>query len=530
MDSGLGDKMAKVSIIIPIYNVEPFLNKCLQSVANQTYGDFEAILVDDGSTDGCQEICNEWCERDHRFIYYYKENGGLGSARNYGIKKADGEWITFLDSDDWLESVYLEKMTSKIADDVDVVYCDAVIRMEKDVSKIANIRSIFNFINAGIEDRIALGINASVWAAMYKRSLWEKIGIDFPHIIYEDTAVYGVLVYYFCSYAVVEMPLYNYRKRVGSIMDLHKFKYYEMIVALQYLLRLAKDRNIFEKYKREYLELCRSQLTPRWRMARESDAGNIQREIIEFYRENFSIDDTSKKIASIGSHIAAKVYDGLVLFPDYQNDVYSFTSIISIMSKPIKNNLLLDYVGNNTYRIEMIKKDLGKLWKCNTQKYDYIIVDLLDERNDIITYKDSMLLYSEAIETQCKIKDNVEILDRYSNEGDAVWEESVDAFYSNIKKSDTKIILIELYLVEQYGSFKNRKSYNNLNEIRRINHRLASYYNYIKNKYNVISVKIDPQYCYTDETYKFGCFPWYYNDVAIYILRKKIREIVWSKM
>ena len=93
----------KVSVIVPVYNVSRFLPECIESVINQTYGDFELILVDDGSTDGSGIICDNYASKDNRIIVLHKTNGGLTSARNAGLSTASGEWIMHLDGDDWIE-------------------------------------------------------------------------------------------------------------------------------------------------------------------------------------------------------------------------------------------------------------------------------------------------------------------------------------------------------------------------------------------------------------------------------------------
>ena len=90
----------KVSIIVPVYNVEKYLDKCIESIVNQTYRNIEIILVDDGSPDKCPEICNEWAKKDDRIKVIHKENGGLSSARNAALEIAQGDYITFVDSDD----------------------------------------------------------------------------------------------------------------------------------------------------------------------------------------------------------------------------------------------------------------------------------------------------------------------------------------------------------------------------------------------------------------------------------------------
>ena len=98
-----------VSIVLPIYNVEKYLNRCLESVVNQTYKNLEIILVDDGSTDGCTAICDDWAKRDERIMVIHKQNAGLGMARNTGIENATGDFICFYDSDDYIEIETIQK-------------------------------------------------------------------------------------------------------------------------------------------------------------------------------------------------------------------------------------------------------------------------------------------------------------------------------------------------------------------------------------------------------------------------------------
>lgn len=93
----------KVSIVLPIYNVEKYLNRCIKSILNQTYSDLEVILVDDGSPDGCPRLCDEWSKKDKRIKVVHKKNAGLGMARNTGIDMATGDFICFFDSDDFID-------------------------------------------------------------------------------------------------------------------------------------------------------------------------------------------------------------------------------------------------------------------------------------------------------------------------------------------------------------------------------------------------------------------------------------------
>ncbi len=103
-----------ISVIIPVYNVKPYLDDCIQSVIRQDYTDFECILVDDGSTDGSSEICDQWAEKDNRIRVIHQFNGGVSSARNKGLEQAKGEYISFIDSDDWVDADYLSAMADRV--------------------------------------------------------------------------------------------------------------------------------------------------------------------------------------------------------------------------------------------------------------------------------------------------------------------------------------------------------------------------------------------------------------------------------
>ena len=123
MEKKIGEK--KVSIIVPVYNVRDQLERCLDSIHNQTYTNFECILVDDGSTDGSAEICDIYDQNDDRFIVIHQKNAGLSTARNNAMNVASGEYISFIDSDDYVLPSYLENMIDVLEKNFcDIVKCD----------------------------------------------------------------------------------------------------------------------------------------------------------------------------------------------------------------------------------------------------------------------------------------------------------------------------------------------------------------------------------------------------------------------
>lgn len=116
-----------VSVIIPVYKTEQYLDRCIESVVNQTYKNLEIILVDDGSPDNCPKMCDEWAKKDSRIKVIHKKNGGVSSARNEALKFANGEFVQFVDSDDYIEKDYTEKLISEYSDDVDLAICGFTI-------------------------------------------------------------------------------------------------------------------------------------------------------------------------------------------------------------------------------------------------------------------------------------------------------------------------------------------------------------------------------------------------------------------
>ena len=163
-----------VSCIIPVYNTEKYLHRCIESVLAQTYKDFELLLIDDGSTDSSGTICDEYAAKDARVRVFHKENGGVSSARNLGLDNAQGEWITFVDSDDWISKDYLEEMVTH--SDSDLVIADFAVEEEKQWNEDLPIgKWQGNDLNKIIENRINIARITAPWCKLLKKSLIGQI-------------------------------------------------------------------------------------------------------------------------------------------------------------------------------------------------------------------------------------------------------------------------------------------------------------------------------------------------------------------
>lgn len=164
----------KVSIIVPVYNVKDQVERCLESILNQTYINFECILVDDGSTDGSGAICDLYAQKDKRFIVIHQKNAGLSVARNNAMKVVTGEYISFVDSDDYILPLYLEKMIDVMeTNECDIVKCDYFkgIYEEENEKPAVNIFSGKEFTENLLTDRIG----SQLWQYLYKRELWQGV-------------------------------------------------------------------------------------------------------------------------------------------------------------------------------------------------------------------------------------------------------------------------------------------------------------------------------------------------------------------
>lgn len=207
-----------VSVIVPIYKVEQYLPQCIDSIIGQTYKDLEIILVDDGSPDACGRICDKYARKDKRIKVYHKENGGLSDARNYGIRMATGEYLGFVDSDDWVEPEMFESLV-RTADEnhADIVSCGF---FREDLTRTIVCAGIDMKFTCSVDLVKALlrdDIRVFVWNKLYRKSCLPLSVFSKGHV-YEDIAImHKILLMAACGESI-STPLYHYRSnRLGSI-------------------------------------------------------------------------------------------------------------------------------------------------------------------------------------------------------------------------------------------------------------------------------------------------------------------------
>lgn len=230
-----------VSVIVPVYKVEAYLDRCLKSIVRQTFKNLQIILVDDGSPDTCPQKCDKWAKIDSRVTVLHKKNEGSSSARNYGLRAAKGEYICFVDSDDWVAENYVEKLWFNLRHyEADVAYCDFLfvskpVSISQPPEKIAvcgeeQLMRLFFRVDDGSS-------SYAVWRALYRRELLD--GVRFIEGIITEDVPFTYEIYRKCNKAVfTNQKLYFYFQNHSGITysplrkkDLILFEIWDNIVA-----------------------------------------------------------------------------------------------------------------------------------------------------------------------------------------------------------------------------------------------------------------------------------------------------------
>lgn len=217
-----------ISVIVPVYKVEPYLNQCVESILCQTYSDLEILLIDDGSPDRCGQICDDYEKQDSRVKVFHTENHGLSAARNFGLQYATGEYIGFIDSDDWIKPEMYEVLFRRLHEaEYDIIVCGYDTISDKKSSEWKPMEMAYDHDEA-LTSLIDEKINNAVWNKLYSKELLQRSivhGVLFPEgKNYEDVAAMYRIVDNAKSVAMISEVLYHYRIRSGSITKTYTAK------------------------------------------------------------------------------------------------------------------------------------------------------------------------------------------------------------------------------------------------------------------------------------------------------------------
>lgn len=250
------NSMCKVSVIVPVYNVCDYLNKCLDSLVNQTLEDIEIIVVNDGSLDNSQVIIDKYKEKyPNKINSFIKENGGLSDARNFGISKANGEYIGFVDGDDFVEFNMFEKMYNKAKEkDFDLVVCD-INYIYSNKNKVVSSCLSCDINDASSVRESMIDIYPAAWNKIYKKNLISGNLKFKKNIWYEDVEFLYRLLPHVKSIGVLNKAFINYVQRDGAITKTFDKRLYHYIDNWNGIVEYYKQNNFYDDFHSQ-LEYC----------------------------------------------------------------------------------------------------------------------------------------------------------------------------------------------------------------------------------------------------------------------------------
>lgn len=255
------DKKPKISIIVPMYKVEDYVGKCLKSLLYQEFKDFEVLMINDGSPDKSVDIAREFARKDKRFRLIHRKNGGLSAARNTGIKFSRGEYLSFVDGDDFVSPTYLLTMYNAIVKTgADMAYCRYKFHFPKSNTNVApplkllkQVMPIEKAMKCLISD---FAMHHYAWNKLYKKSLFIDNNIRYLDMYFEDISTTPRLLYYANKIVITDDYSYYYVKRPGSIMaTMNAQKINDYVGAYGIMRNFYEQKNCYNKYRVRMREL-----------------------------------------------------------------------------------------------------------------------------------------------------------------------------------------------------------------------------------------------------------------------------------
>lgn len=525
-----------VSVIIPVYNVYEWIDQCMESVVNQTFTHFEVILINDGSTDGSDIKCQKWAERDSRIKYISKENEGLSPTRNLGIQEAKGEYLTFIDSDDWIDVSYLEKLYHAILENrVAMSECD-IYRFNNDTGELTyRVCSGSIGIQYSMEEHMKYG-NTAIWKCMIKKSLFEDYGIIFPNCHSPARAIYALLLALCGKIANVQEGLYYYRRfRSGSLSEKPRVNNGdETAVGLQAfdnLIEGFRACELYDKYEKLLQKMVKNKISDLlaglfYRRKTEEFLQLVEK-YYSYIEKKFPGTANFRYITLGGYNLNRILWYMNVLHNPYTR--FNFSSTVSLMY-PVINPPQCTH--QNKYREIMVHRDMNSsFWHIvNDIKPKYIFLDFIEERFDLLEYMGGYITKSDAMEgAGLELKD-YRVIERNSEECMELWQDSIRRFVEAIENRmpECKIVVVENYLSEEVGDINEKIYFENVDEIRNMNHVLKQYYNFVAEHYEqILFVKASEcDYYFTDKQYEYGAIPSHLNEVVNLEIAKKIERVI----
>lgn len=537
-----------ITVIVPVYNVADYIDQCMETVTGQTLHNIEILLIDDGSADHSLDKCWKWAEKDPRITVFHRENDGVASARNFGVQMARGEYIAFVDPDDWLDPEYLEKLWDAAKEaNADFAECDLWRYDNRSGKQIY--RSCYGRMGKEytLPEHMKYGPTAT-YKAISRKSLWEKYKLSMPKCSFESPAVYSLILALSNRVVNVREALYYYRRfRENSLIEIGyagkdgKANNRLAIEAMQFLTDEFRRTGLYEKYADILEGVIKYRLNDILAMQFHRKSPGDFRELVQNYRrflsERFPEGRNEPYITWGGYNL-----NRILTHMNWLHDPYArfnFSSLVSLLNQ---NSPDYGQTHKNRYRQMMLEREwLHSYWKILRElKPKYIFIDLIEERFEILQLGGSFVTMSDAFAgatfsfadkeglTAEDLAKFGQVISRESVRCTELWQQGCRNMVAETRRicPDVRFVIIENYLCESVGNLQGRKPFDNLESIRRMNAILGQYYRYMKQllpEAPVISPAKDELY-FTDEKYEYGAIPSHLNEIENQRIAEKIEE------
>lgn len=530
-----------VSIVVPIYNTEKYLRKCIDSLVHQSYENIEVVLVDDGSTDSSLSISMEYRNMDDRVKVFSKQNGGQGTARNLGIEKALGDYIMFVDADDWVDSDIVEVLVNEInTRGSDIAICN--IKKTKFNSEEIGVyfdEKLKTDVVEGEYKKQLFDISTYPVARLINKKLFAEHSLFFPTHFYEDVALLPLIYAHAERISFVDKHLYTYRDQGNSTVN-NLNHIYDRVECLETLVDRFKQYGKFALYESDIIAFLNQRCQVNLRMVKTlldrklKDFEEVQNNVM---KKLGSCGVKIPRVAVFGSYSLMLIGKKVMALEDAATvgNYYGGESIISVMDEKNDNINSLRIVHKNPYRYRCLVNDFGRKFSgLNPGEFvdiDYILVDFLEERYSIGVYKEEKFTLSEAFGDISSLLDiEYRVMEIGKDEWKKCWSEACDKFIELLDRyvGNKKVILVKMMLAEKCNNDKEKVYYKDIAKIKEINNCLQWCYDYFQRKCpeaSIIDVN-DMESYYTDINYRHGCYPWHLNEKAYGDIKEKVVNII----
>lgn len=531
-------KGTPISVIIPVYNVCQWLDECMESILNQTFSDFEVILVNDGSTDGSDIKCEKWGRLDGRIRLISKKNEGPSIARNCGIENSKGDYLVFVDADDWVAPTYLEKLYNTVVEkNASFAECD-IYKFNNDTNeKTYHICSGDMGRPYTLEEHIIYG-NPAIWKCIIKKTLFTKNDIRFPNCHGEAKPVYTLLLALNGGIENVHEGLYYYRRfRPGSLTAIPRINNGDEdaigVKSADSLIREFKRTGLYDKYEEVLQKTIRLGFSDRlaglfYRRSKDEFI-QLARKYYEYMEQQFSKMRNFPYISFGGYNLNRILRHMNVLHNPYCR--FNFSSIISLVY-PVKEKP--NCACKNKYRTLMVNRELySSFWNViEEMKPRYIFMDFIEERFDILEYSEGYITKSDAFDEMQVDLRQARIILRNSAECESLWKDCFQKFIQKVNHllPECNLVIIENYLSEKVGNISSNEYYKNVDVIERRNRQLKAYYDFVAKEYGYLPI-IRASECecyYTDKDYEYGAVPSHLNEIVNRDIAKMIEKTIYT--